>query len=118
MDGRRRLGDQGERQAEAALAADGLRILERNARTRYGEIDLVCRGRDGYVFVEVKTRREGSFVSPEEAVGPRKVRRLSRLALSWLALHGCRDAPWSLGVVAIVAGTGPPRLRYVRVDRI
>ena len=64
-----------------------MRVVARNQRTRFGEIDLVCRDRDGYVFVEVKTRRHSSFVSAAEAVDPRKLARLQGLALAWASEH-------------------------------
>jgi len=78
---RRALGLAGERAAEIELARCGLRVVARNQRTRFGEIDLVCRDRDGYVFVEVKTRTAGSFVAAAEAVDRRKLGRLARLGV-------------------------------------
>lgn len=56
------------------------------------------------MFVEVKTRRAGSFVSAVEAVGPQKLGKLSRLAEAWLALHGRRSAPYRLAVAALTVG--------------
>lgn len=79
-------------------------IVARNARTRYGEIDLVCRDRDGFVFVEVKTRRASSFVPAVEAVDKLKLFRLSHLAEAWLALHGRREAPWRIAILALTVG--------------
>lgn len=98
------LGNAGEHFAERALTELGWRIVARNPRTRYGEIDLVCHDGRGYVFVEVKTRREGSFVAAVEAVGPRKLLRLTRLAEAWLALRNERDAVWRLAVAALTVG--------------
>lgn len=115
-DPRRILGTQGERAAEAVLEARGLRIVERNARTRYGEIDLVCRERSGYVFAEVKTRHATSFVAAAEAVGPRKLARLASLAEAWLALHGERRATWRLAVVALTVGPGAPSAEIIDVE--
>ncbi len=115
-DPRRALGTLGERTAERALEARGLRVVERNARTRYGEIDLVCRERSGYVFAEVKTRHATSFVAAAEAVGPRKLARLASLAEAWLAQHGRRDGAWRLAVVAVTLGTGAPSVEIVDVD--
>src|SRR5256884_7432597 len=89
----------GQRVAEAELARRGMTIVARNARTRFGEIDLVCRDRSGYVFVEVKTRRAGSFVAAAEAVDRRKLGRLARLGAGWLAVRGESGARWR-GVVA------------------
>ncbi|HET7445970.1 MAG TPA: YraN family protein [Solirubrobacterales bacterium] len=70
------------------LTAAGWRILERNARTRYGELDLI--GLDGrsLVFIEVKAGREGSTHGPERpilAIGPRKQLQVRRLAAAWMA---------------------------------
>ena len=79
-------------------------MVARNARTRYGEIDLVCHEGSGLVFVEVKTRREGSFVTAAEAVGPLKLVRLERLAGAWLGSHGRRGAKWRLMVAAVTVG--------------
>lgn len=103
---RRILGDAGERLAERALLARGWTVLERNARTRYGEIDLVCRDGEGIVFVEVKTRRSSSFVPAVEAVTAHKLYRVTRLGEAWLALRGLRDSAWRPVVVAVTVGGG------------
>lgn len=102
---RRVFGDAGERAAEAELVRRGMRIVARNARTRYGEIDLVCHDRRGFVFVEVKTRRATSFVPAVEAVDRLKLFRLSHLAEAWLALHGLRHAPRRIAILAITVGS-------------
>lgn len=112
---RRILGDAGERLAERALTERGWRVVERNARTRYGEIDLVCHDGAGYVFVEVKTRRAGSFVPAVEAVGPRKLARLVRLAEAWLALQRQRGAGWRLAVAALTVGPGGTETRIIDI---
>jgi len=102
--------------AERALAELGWRVVARNPRTRYGEIDLVCHDGGGYVFVEVKTRRAGSFVSAVEAVGPQKLKKLQRLAEAWLALKGERDAPYRLAVAALTVGRGGTVAHVIDVD--
>jgi putative endonuclease len=100
-DRRRLFGNAGESVAERELVRRGMRVLARNARTRYGEIDLVCHDGSSFVFVEVKTRRTSSFVSAREAVDRLKLGRLARLAEAWLALHGVRSANWRLAVLAL-----------------
>jgi putative endonuclease len=89
-DARRLFGDLGEAAAARALERQGIRIVARNARTRYGELDIVGRDARGYVFVEVKTRRRDSFVSAAEAVDGRKLARLHGLALAWASQHQVR----------------------------
>jgi putative endonuclease len=95
------------------LAQRGWRIVERNARLRYGEIDLVCHDGRAFVFVEVKTRRSSSFVPAVEAVDARKAARLVMLAQAWLALHASRDADWRLCVAAITVGPNGPSAVFV-----
>ena len=51
---RQRIGWWGEREAEKYLLAHGLELVARNVRTPHGEIDLIMRGPDGLVFIEVK----------------------------------------------------------------
>jgi putative endonuclease len=93
-DPRRRTGREAEDLAARRLAAAGCEILERNARTRYGELDLVALDGRTLVFVEVKAGRLGTAFGPERpilAVGPRKQRRVRRLATAWMAER--RDVP-------------------------
>jgi putative endonuclease len=105
-DARRLFGDQGEATAARALERAGVRIVARNARTRYGEIDLIGQDRRGWVFVEVKTRRRGSFVSAIEAVDGKKLARFRGLALAWAGEHRIRG-PLRLVVAAVtVNGSG------------
>lgn len=117
MDARRVLGNSGECIAERYLARRGIRTVQRNARTRWGEIDLVCRDACGYVFVEVKTRRERSFVTAAESATAAKVARLTRLAWAWLAHHGERDAEWRLLVAAVTVGRDGSAVELIAVDR-
>ena len=90
-DRRRRLGALGERLACRHLAALGYEVLDRNFRTRYGEIDVVARTGRFLVFCEVKTRvtsgRSDPF-SPLASVGPRKRRQVRRMAMEWLSDRG------------------------------
>jgi putative endonuclease len=86
---RRARGELGERFAERHLAAAGYRLLDRNFRTRYGELDLVAAGRRALVFCEVKTRVAGGRgpPGPLDGIGPDKRRRLRLMAAQWLAAH-------------------------------
>lgn len=81
---RRALGQKGEQIAEAYLLKKGYRILERNMRTRRGEIDLIARVGDTFVFVEVRTRTGHTFGTAAESVNWRKRQKLRELALAYL----------------------------------
>ncbi len=70
----------------------GYQILERNYRTRWGELDLVAYDGQALVFCEVKTRRSGGQKgSPFEALGPAKQAQVRKMASRWL--HERRDRP-------------------------
>ncbi|MEE9277721.1 MAG: YraN family protein [Dehalococcoidia bacterium] len=86
-DRRRLLGAAGERLATALLQSKGYTILERNARTARGELDIVARTPAGVVvFVEVRTRRgPDAAQAAVDSVGIRKQRRLAELASAYLA---------------------------------
>jgi putative endonuclease len=92
-DGRTAVGRRGERAAARHLEAHGYRIVERNFRTREGELDLVAVRGATLVFCEVKTlvARASSGRGPAyplEAVGPAKRARIRRLARAWLGERG------------------------------
>jgi putative endonuclease len=114
MDPRHARGARAERLAERMLEAAGLRIVDRNVRLRGGEIDLVCRERDTWVFVEVKARRPGWDDAPGAAVSWTKRRRLVRLAehyLKWRRLH---DVRCRFDVVEVTDdGRGIPIVRHL-----
>jgi putative endonuclease len=91
---RQRTGRIAEDLVARRLAAAGWEIVERNARTRFGELDIVARDGRALVFVEVKAGREGTAYGPERpilAVDRRKQLRVRRLATAWMAER--RDTP-------------------------
>ena len=85
---RQKLGQRAERLVAERLASRGWEIVERNARTRQGELDIVAFDGRALVFVEVKAGRAGSAFGPERpvlAVDHRKQQRIRRLAAAWLS---------------------------------
>ena len=101
------------------MRRQGYSILERNARTRRGELDIVARHRDTLVFVEVKTGRSGAQAGPERpalAVGAQKQRRLRLLAREWLANREPRCATMRFDVIGITVAREPgvaPELEHI-----
>lgn len=81
------LGKQGEDLACRYLQSHGYRILQRNFKIRYGELDIIAIIDKTLVFVEVKTRIGKEFGLPEEAVTPRKLREVTQTALLYKSLH-------------------------------
>jgi putative endonuclease len=88
IDLRRDRGTLGEHLAVEHLERRGYRIVDRNFRTRHGELDIVAADNRALIFCEVKTRVIGGRsgpATPLEAIGPAKQRRLRALAREWLA---------------------------------
>ena len=84
-DQRRGRGALGEEIAARHLQRRGLQIVDRNYRTRYGELDLVVFDGTTLVFAEVKTRRtNGTGRGPWEALHERKRRQVRRMAAAYL----------------------------------
>lgn len=77
-------GLKGEALAINYLKKKGYKILERNYRTKFGEVDIIA-SKDGViVFIEVKTRSTDAFGAPEEAVTSQKQERVKKTALYYL----------------------------------
>lgn len=82
------MGSAGEDIAEGYLRSRGFSIIERNFRFRGGEIDLIAEKKGELHFVEVKTRRNGSFGDPLQSIGRSKQAHLSRSAQMYLVKNG------------------------------
>ncbi len=93
-DTRQELGQRGEQLAAEHLLREGFDIVERNYRTRWGELDIVaCDGR-ALIFCEVKTRRlPHTAGQPLEAVNHAKRTRLRKMAGRWLVER--RERPYA-----------------------
>jgi putative endonuclease len=100
------LGAFGEQLAVDYLGGLGLRVLTRNWRCRYGELDVIAAdpATRTVVFVEVKTRASDMFGGLAEAVSPPKVRRLRRLAGMWLAAQETKWSAIRIDVVGVRIG--------------
>lgn len=96
------LGRAGEERAAAWYEAAGFEVLERNWRSRLGEVDLICRRGRLLVFCEVKARSSDRFGAALEAVDDRKRRRLRRLGA--LYLSRCRDVGLVVRFDVVAAG--------------
>jgi len=85
---RHQLGAAGEQLAAEHLERMGMRVLARNVRTRYGELDIVAADARTLVFCEVKTRRESLAAHPLGGLRRDQQRRIRAMAVAWLS-----DAP-------------------------
>jgi putative endonuclease len=112
------LGRQGEALAAAHFERLGYRVLARNHRTRFGELDLVLADEEDrtIVFVEVKTRRLGSG-DWREGLHPAKRQQVRTMAAAWL--NEVRDRPWAAELRFDAVGvTVDARGGLVRLDHL
>ena len=79
------LGKKGEDMVSSFLINKGRTILKRNYLCRFGEIDIIAQKEDTLLFVEVKTRKENSLVSPKEAVDSHKIARMIKASQDYLS---------------------------------
>lgn len=112
--GTRKVGDRGEDLALRYLEGRGYKLLERNYRTRSGEIDLILRRGSVLVFVEVKLRRSTGFGDPAEAVTPRKQARIRACAEQYLADRDPEFDEARFDVVGILLRGSTPRIRHLQ----
>jgi len=109
---RRLAGADAERRAERFLEAEGLQILARNHRCRFGELDLVAADGGTLVFVEVRLRSGDAYGTAAETIGATKRRKLFAAARHYLLTHRY-DCPTRFDVVAL-DGPGGARIRWIR----
>ena len=105
-------GSAAETLAMSHLKAQGLRLKERNFRTRGGEIDLIMQQGDTLVFIEVRFRQSGDYGSPAETVTRHKQQRLINAASQYLQKYRV-DMPCRFDIVAI-SGPRQERIEWIR----
>jgi putative endonuclease len=118
-DPRRALGSCGEAEAARHLERHGYRIIDRNFRTRHGELDLVATGEGCLVFCEVKTRLDEGPFGLFASVGPAKRRQVRRMARVWLGSERAtarpRDRELRFDVIGILLDA---RGRLLRLEHL
>lgn len=105
---KQRLGDAGEELAVKHLRKIGYKILERNFRTRSGEIDIIAKHKGQIVFAEVKTRQNRRFGHPKLAVTTNKQRKISMVALTYLKKHYSLQTRARFDVVTVQSSQNGP----------
>lgn len=95
------LGKKAEGYAARFLLQNGYRIIDRNFRSKFGEIDIVALKQDFLVFVEVKARWSNKFGSPEEAVTASKLWKIGRTGEYYSLTHRNLPKKLRIDVVAL-----------------
>jgi len=98
---RQEVGKLGEKAAQKFLKKRGYRIRETGFRCPHGEIDIIAQKKDCLVFVEVRTKSNLDFGTPEESITRAKKKKLVTLALTYTSTHQNLPTLWRIDVVAI-----------------
>ena len=114
MNHRQELGRYGENRAAIYLQDRGYQIIDRNWRSREGEIDLVARERESIVFIEVKTRNGAGFGHPFEAITQEKIARMRRLAAGWCASKQITGLKIRLDAVSVLISGGRVSIEHIK----
>ncbi len=107
------LGKEGEELALRFLKKQGYRIIGKNYRTPFGEIDIIADDGGVLVFVEVKTRSGDAFGSPFEAVDRRKRDKIKNVALSYMKRIR-KEPPARFDVLSIDVDEGRKKIDHIK----
>lgn len=110
---RQSIGRWAEEKAQAFLKAQGLKIVARNVRDRFSELDIVCRDGGELVIAEVRCRREGAVISAFDSMGIQKWRKLTRGAELFVVKSGW-EGGWRIDLVTVDVSDGQWRLSWLK----
>jgi putative endonuclease len=95
------VGKRGEDLAEEYLKKEGYCVLAKNYKNKYGEIDIIINKGKELIFVEVRSKTEEKFGSPEETVKKKKKEKLEKNALAYTAFHNYNGA-YRIDLICVV----------------
>jgi len=104
-----KLGREGEKAAIKFLKKKGYRIIDKNFRTKAGEIDIIAEQEKVLVFVEVKTRSGSRLGHPVEALTSHKQKKITGIARGFLAKYNIQDRECRFDVVSILGDPESPK---------
>jgi len=106
-------GKAAENEAARFLKAKGYKILERNYKNKFGEIDIIAQQNGVICFLEVKARHSLNFGVPQEAVSIRKQRQICRVAVYYLKSNKLLDRPARFDVLALLYVNSQPEVSLI-----
>lgn len=106
------LGKEGENEAVRFLEEKGYTILHRNWRSKKYELDIIAQFRNELVIIEVKTRRNTLYGSPETAINERKIRRIISSANAYLHKYKI-DIPVRFDIITVTGTNIPFQIQHI-----
>ncbi|MDO8602637.1 MAG: YraN family protein [Candidatus Omnitrophota bacterium] len=108
-------GRKGEEQAIACLRKNGYKIIEKNYRTKLGEIDIIADDKGVISFVEVRSKNSPGFGLPEETINKKKKAQISKIALAYIKQCNLMDKSCRFDVVCIQGVDSPePEIKLIK----
>lgn len=101
MSSTKQIGDSGEDLAVDYLTGQGYLVVERNFRTKFGEIDIIALDKDTLCFVEVKKKTGDGFGAPAEMITPRKIFKIKLTAEYYIQEKDLGNVLWRIDAVLI-----------------
>lgn len=105
-------GKSAENKAKRYLKRKGYQFIKANYHTRDGEIDLIFKDGDTFVFVEVRAKRDTTFGQPEDTITPKKMTRCKKAAVKYLYDNKLMDSSCRFDVIALVNENNKWNLRH------
>lgn len=97
----KKVGDWGEDLAAEELEKAGYKIIDRNFRTRFGEIDIIAEDGDTLIFVEVKAKSSIKYGTPAEMITKTKQHKLKLMSEYYISEKNYKG-PWRIDAVTIL----------------
>lgn len=112
------IGALGEEAAVKMLKKQGYKIIERNYKSKMGEIDIIARDGEYTCFVEVRMRKTNAFGTPADTIDKRKQRRIINTAKQYAVAKGIYDTPMRFDAVVINAAADKDGMKNVSMEVI
>jgi putative endonuclease len=106
-------GQTAEKLACDYLKKNGLRLIEQNFHSRYGEVDIIMQHQDALVFVEVRYRKSLSHGGAKESVTPAKQKKIQKTALFYMQTKG-REFNARFDVIAMTGDNESLSIEWIK----
>ncbi len=108
------IGKSGEEMATQYLIKEKYKILERNFKSKQGEIDIIALDKKEIVFIEVKSRTSKAYGNPNDAVDTKKKKHIYNTAQYYTYTHNLEDEPIRFDVIEIYIMNKVYKLNHIK----
>ena len=109
-----KFGKDSESRAVSFLKSKGYKILKRNYKTKFSEIDIIAEDQGVICFVEVKARHTNLFGEPSEAISIVKQRKIAKAAICYLRENNLLESLARFDVVSLLHTKDLPEVDLIK----